>query len=197
MSIYAAAITLILVMDPFGNIPLFLSILESFNPQRRKVIILREMVIAFVILTIFLFFGKYILSGMHISEPALSISGGVILFLIAIKMIFPSISFLYSEKTASEPLIVPLAVPFVAGPSSMTMVIFFSTKEPHKVLLWFLALTIAWLVNSVILFLADIIRNFLGDRIIKAIERLMGMILTTLAVQLLLTGIKDFLTILK
>ena len=193
MMIYTAVITLILVIDPFGGIPVFLSVLEHVAAKRRKWIILREMLIAFVILRIFLFFGKYSLTGLHITEPALGIAGGVILFLIALGMIFPGKSQFTDKGSNEEPIVVPLAIPFIAGPSTITMVILFATREPEKIWLWFSALAIAWALSSIILIMSDFLRKILGSRILKAIERLMGMLLTTLAVQMLLSGIKDFL----
>ena len=195
MTIYSAAIMLFLVMDPFGNIPIFLSVLSHVNPGQRGKIIVRELLIALIFLIFFLFFGKYILAGMHITEPALGIAGGTILFLIAIKMIFPAAnsSFMNEEDSQDDPLIVPLAVPMVAGPSSMAMVILLSTQYPDQLLTWFGALLIAWSVGFVILILSEKLSKIVGRRTLKAIERLMGMILTTMAVQMLLTGIKTFI----
>ena len=192
MTLYSAAITLILVMDPLGNIPLFLSVLSHVNPKKRKRIILRETFIAFIILTLFLFFGQYILEGMHISQPALQIAGGIILFLIAIRMIFPHHE---ESKTRQlgEPFIVPLAVPLVAGPSTMAMVMLLANQAPHDIWRWFAALFIAWLLSTIILVFADFLRKILGERGLTAIERLMGMILTTMAVQMLLSGLEQFL----
>ena len=195
MTIYSAAIMLILVMDPFGNIPIFLSVLSHVKPEKRKNIIIRELLIALLFLTVFLFFGKYILSGMHITEPALGIAGGTILFLIAIKMIFPSSnsSFVGDKESQEDPLSVPLAVPMVAGPSSMAIVILLSTQYPDRLLTWFGALLIAWSIGFIILILSEKISRIVGRRTLNAIERLMGMILTTLSVQMLLTGIKTFI----
>lgn len=192
MTLYTATITLLLVMDPLGNIPMFLSILHSVNPHRRKFIILRESCIAILVLTTFLFFGKYILEGMQISEPALSIAGGIILFLISIRMIFPHEEGEKRNKSLGEPFIVPLAIPLIAGPSTMTMVMLLANQSPQHVNLWMLSLFIAWLVSTLILVFADYLRKILGDRGLTAIERLMGMILTTMAVQMFLTGIKGF-----
>lgn len=192
MTLYSAAITLILVMDPLGNIPVFLSVLNSLEPARRRYIILRETFIAFIVLIIFLFFGKYILEAMRISDPALSISGGIILFLIALKMIFPSEDHEGKSKPQGEPFIVPLAVPMVAGPSTMTMVMLLGNQSPHHIWLWALALFIAWAVSSIVLVFADFLRKILGERGLIAIERLMGMVLTTMAVQMFLTGIERF-----
>ncbi|MBN2323542.1 MAG: NAAT family transporter [Spirochaetes bacterium] len=193
MNIYTAAITLLLVMDPFGNIPLFLSLLKDVSSKRRRTIIIREMCIALAVLSVFLFFGKYILSGLDISEPALGISGGIILFLIALKMIFPKRNTSDDRQDETEPIIVPLAVPLIAGPSSMSIVILFSTQHPKKLLSWSIALIAAWAVCLCILLLSDLMSRLLGTRILKAIERLMGMILTTMAVQMLLRGVQKFI----
>lgn len=194
MTFYTAAITLFLVMDPLGNIPIFLSLLEHMEPRRRRRIIIREMVIALAILTAFLFVGKYILEGLHVSEPALSIGGGIVLFLIAIRMIFPS-STTDTDRSSmdQDPLLVPLAVPLVAGPSAMAMVILFATQYPDRMLSWFLALLIAWFASSLILLSADVLRRYLGRRVITAVERLMGMILITVAVEMFLGGLGSYL----
>ena len=195
MTLYTAAITLFLVMDPLGNVPIFLSLLSHIPAKRRRRIIVREMLIALGILTVFLFTGRYVLEGLHISEPALSIGGGVVLFLIAVRMIFPRNEPAVdpADPTAQEPLLVPLAVPLVAGPSAMAMVILFAKQYPDQMLWWFLALLIAWFVSSAILLSAESLRRYLGRRVLTALERLMGMILTTLAVEMLLGGIKTFL----
>ena len=199
MTITSAAITLFLVMDPLGNIPIFLSLLEEIEPRRRLRIIIREMLMALAILLVFLFFGKYILTGLHISEPALSIGGGVVLFLIALRMIFPRPeSSTESGARADalpgqEPLLVPLAVPLVAGPSAMAMVILFATQYPTRLVSWLVALLIAWFASAIILLSAEVLRKYLGRRVIKALERLMGMILTTLAVEMLLGGVETYL----
>jgi multiple antibiotic resistance protein len=192
MTLYSAALTLILVMDPLGNIPVFLSVLNSVEPKRRQRIVLRETFIAFIVLLVFLFYGKYILEGMHISEPALSISGGIILFLIALKMIFPNEDSDKRPKHLQEPFIVPLAVPLIAGPSTLTFIMLLGNQSPKHIWLWALALTIAWVFTTIILVFADTLRKILGDRGLHAIERLMGMILTTMAVQMFLTGIEQF-----
>lgn len=199
MTITSAAITLFLVMDPLGNIPIFLSLLEEIEPRRRLRVIIREMIIALAILVGFLFFGQYVLAALHISEPALSIGGGVVLFLIALRMIFPRADSSTEHDARAdhvpgqEPLLVPLAVPLVAGPSAMAMVILFATQYPGRLLSWLVALLIAWFVSSVILLSAEALRKYLGKRVIKALERLMGMILTTLAVEMFLSGLESYL----
>lgn len=192
MSLYSITITLILVMDPLGNVPLFLSVLNNIEKKRRQWIILRESFIAFVILLLFLFFGQYILQGMHISQPALSIAGGIILFLMAIRMIFPHADE-DKSKMVADPFIVPLAVPLIAGPATMTLVMLLAEQSPNN--MWYLtmALATAWCISTVILVFSDYLRKILGEKGLLAIERLMGMILTTMAVQMFLTGFGQFL----
>jgi len=192
MTLYTATITLFLVMDPLGNIPMFLAALNNVNPERRRQIILRETFIALLILLFFLFFGKYILEYMQISEPALGIAGGIILFLIAIRMIFPHEESNQEAKPRAEPFIVPLAIPLIAGPSTMTIVMLLATTSPQHLGLWASALFLAWIPCTIILVFADFLRKILGERGLTAIERLMGMILTTMAIQMFLTGIQQF-----
>jgi multiple antibiotic resistance protein len=192
MNLYTAIITLILVMDPLGNIPMFLSVLHSVPVKRRRAIVLRETFIAFIILMVFLFFGKYILASMNISGPALSIAGGIILFLIALKMIFPAEETDKRTQQIAEPFIVPLAIPLVAGPSALAFVMLLANQAPQHIWLWALALFIAWLFSTIVLVFADYLRKILRDRGLLAIERLMGMILTTMAVQMFLTGVQEF-----
>lgn len=191
MSIYTAAITLILVMDPLGNIPLFLSILKDTRTQRQAWIILRETFIAFVILSLFLFFGGRILHGLHITEPALNIAGGIILFIIALRMIFPHPD-ATPDTVEGEPFIVPLAIPLTAGPASLATVLLFASQQPEQMSSWFLALSIASAVFAVVLLCSRLLMRVLKERGLIALERLMGMILTTLAVQMFLTGTSQY-----
>ncbi|MBN2545087.1 MAG: MarC family protein [Spirochaetes bacterium] len=193
-SFLSTIITFIIILDGFGNIPFFLTLLNSLTPKKRKLVILREMVFALFILVFFLFLGKYVLSALHISEPALTISGGLILFLITIRLIFPQDYHKFNEND-DAPMIVPLAVPLVSGPSSIAMTILYSTKYPEKIFTWLLAVSIAWLFTTVVLLLSDFLNKILGHRMLKAIERLMGIILSTVAVQMFLTGIKEFINI--
>lgn len=191
MTLYSVAITLILVMDPLGNIPIFLSILSRFDPKRQRRIILREVLIAFVLLTAFLFFGRYIMHWLNLSMAALSIAGGIVLFLIALRMIFPPEKRDTAEE-AEEPFIVPLAVPLTAGPSAIATVLLFSSRESHKLLLLFGAIVLATIVFLLIMLCSRHLMRVLGRRGLVAIERLMGMILTSVAVQMLLSGIVAF-----
>lgn len=193
MTLISSAITLAFVMDPLGNIPFFLSALKSVPAKKRQMIVLRESFIAYLILLLFLLFGQFLLSAMHISQPALSIAGGIILFLISIRMIFPEVETEEKSQRYIEPFIVPLAVPCIAGPSTMTMVMLLANQNQNDKLYLIIALTLAWLISTTILVFADYLRKLMGERGLIAMERLMGMILTTMAVQMLLSGIDQFI----
>lgn len=192
MTLYTAAFTLVLVMDPLGNIPVFLSILHRFDMRQQIRIIIREAIIAFVILVGFLFCGKYLMRWLGLTTPALSISGGIILFLIALRMIFPTQKRVDDSEVIEEPFIVPLAVPLTAGPSAMATVMLFASRMPHHTFTMFLAIAIASAVTLVTLLLAPFLMRMFGRRGLIAIERLMGMLLTALAIELFLEGIKQF-----
>lgn len=178
-----------LVMDPLGNVPLFFTALKHVSPERQSRVVLRELLIALVILVAFLFLGQYLLGLLHISDPALTIAGGVILFLIALRMIFPSPDKPLQEDLEGEPFIVPLAIPYVAGPSALATELLLMSREPHRWPDWLLALCLAWLVSSVVIYFASKLQRFLGQRGLIAIERLMGMVLITVSIQMLLTGL--------
>ena len=193
MTIFSAAMLLFLVMDPFGNIPLFLAALKGVDSGRRQKIIVRELLIALVLLVFFLFGGKYILSALQISESALSAAGGTVLLLIAVKMVFPAIRHSSAEEVEGEPFVVPLAVPYVAGPSALASVLLIMNREPARWPEWLGALLIAWFASGLIILLSGVLSRVLGDKILIAIERLMGMILVAIAIQMIMTGIAKFI----
>jgi MarC family membrane protein len=192
MTILSAALLIFLVLDPFGNIPFFLAALRGIDPARHRRILARELLIALAALILFLFTGELVLRFLGISEPALTVAGGIILFLIAIRMIFPSAKGSLEEELEGEPFIVPLAIPYVAGPSALASVMFIMNREPERWPAWLAATVLAWLATAAIVFLASGLSRLLGKRGLVAIERLMGMVLVTLAVQMLLTGIGEF-----
>lgn len=192
MTLASATLLLFLVMDPLGNIPFFLTLLGEVPAGRRKRVLLRELAIALGVLVIFLFAGTHILDLMGISEPSLTIAGGIILFLIAIRMVFPKTRRTAEPELEGEPFLVPLAVPLIAGPSAMATVMLIISREPARWPEWLGALILAWAATGIILFAASGLRRFLGLRGLIAIERLMGMVLTTLAVEMFLTGIRQF-----
>ncbi|MFO7962531.1 MAG: MarC family protein [Desulfobacterales bacterium] len=190
MTVVSAAILLFLVMDPFGNIPVFMSILKLVPPERRQRIIFRELLIALFVLVVFLFAGPYFLNIMHISEPSLRIAGGIVLFLIAIKMVFGEMESMFKGSPQGEPLIVPLAVPAIAGPSAMGTILLLMGREPSRLPEWMLSLFLAWLASAVILLLSSKLYRILGEKVLNAVESLMGLILTAISVELLLQGIR-------
>ena len=189
--IVAAAATLFFVMDPVGNIPVFNAVLSRFPPQRRAQITARELVIALVILLVFLFAGTAILDFLGLTQPSLNIAGGVLLFIIALRMIFPhGASDVASEN--DEPFIVPLAMPMVAGPSTIAILLLLSSTEPERIWEWCTALVIAWVAATVLLTTSPFLLRVLGGRGLRALERLMGMLLVLLATQMLLNGVREF-----
>lgn len=195
MTVFSAATLLFLVMDPFGNIPIFLSILEPYSAARRLRIIARELLIALAVLMTFLFAGQYILAALHISESSLTAAGGVILFLIALRMIFPKAGGVMEHGAGDdggEPLVVPLAIPLIAGPSAMASVMFIMSSDPSRAPIWAGAVFLAWLLTGTVLMLAVRFSRWLGRRGLTAIQRLMGMILTAIAINMMMTGIREF-----
>lgn len=180
-------------MDPLGNLPLFPLALRDVQEHRQTRIVARELLIALGVLVFFLFSGPFLLRILHISDPALSIGGGVILFLIAIRMVFPSADTPLQERFAGEPFVVPLAIPYVAGPSALATEVLLMSREPARWPIWLGALLLAWIASSAILLSASLLRRFLRPKVLLAIERLMGMVLITVAVQMLLTGIRNYI----
>lgn len=190
MTISSAAILLFLVMDPLGNILLFTSALQHVPQQRRVRVVTRELIFAYAILVLFLFVGGPLLELLNISGPALTIAGGLVLFLIALRMVFPSSDNPLTEAVRDEPFIVPLAIPYVAGPSALATVLLLMSREPARWPEWLLALTLAWLASTAILVLGGRIGAFLGSRGLVALERLMGLLLVAVAVQMFLEGLR-------
>ncbi len=194
MTVISATLLLFLVIDPLGNIPFFLSALKAVEPARQNKIIIRELLIGLFVLVIFLFSGQYLLSLLHIEKTALTIAGGVILFLIALRMIFPNVEKPLHEEFQGEPFIVPLAIPYVAGPSALATALLLMSQEPSRWSEWLLAVFLAWLAASIIIFSASLFRKYLGEKGLIAMERLMGMVLITVSIQMLLNGISQFMT---
>ena len=190
MTVLSAIFLLFIIMDPIGNVPLFLSTLKNITPERRRKIIVRELLIALLVLFVFMFSGKYILAFLQISESSLGIAGGIMLLTISFKMIFPGKGDLYPHNEEVEPLIVPLAVPLLAGPSAIAAVILMMAQEPARWMDWSLALFVAWIMAGVILISSETLGRRLGVRALIAIERLMGILLLLVSVNMLVEGIK-------
>lgn len=189
MSTLSAAITLFLVLDPLGNIPFFLSALKSVDEARRPKVILRELLIAYAALIFFLFLGRPFVSLLHLRSESITIAGGIILFIISIRMIFPATKNPGTEEIEGEPLLVPLAIPGVAGPSAMATVLLLVGNAPDRIMEWFTAVTGAWLAASAIILASPLLFRLLRQRGLIAMERLMGMILVALSVQMFLDGL--------
>ncbi len=192
MTTLSAALLLFLVIDPLGNIPMFMTTLKKVDEKRQRKVVVRELLFALVILVSFLFLGQYLLQLLHLSETALTTAGGIILLIIAIKMIFPARDKSLQEDVEGEPFIVPLAIPYVAGPSAMATSLLMMSREPERWMDWLFAVLIAWFVSAIIIYFSSYFARFLGEKGLIAIERLMGMLLITVAVQMLLTGIAEF-----
>lgn len=190
----SAAILLILVIDPFGNVPLVVSTLQSVPRERRARVVLRECLIAYVLLLAFMFGGHAFLTLMRLSETSLSIAGGVILFLIALKMVFSRpAEGVFGDAVSGEPLIVPLAIPAIAGPSALATVMLMVSREPARIGVWVLALSLAMVVTTAVLVGADRLQRLVGERVVRAFERLMGLVLTAVAIEMLLGGLRSFI----
>jgi MarC family membrane protein len=194
MEIISAAVMLFLIMDPLGNLPIFLSILKHIDKKRRRTVMIRELLIALFVMLLFLFLGEQILGFLNLKQEAVSIAGGIILFLIAIKMIFPSEGSLTGLAVGEEPFIVPMAIPLLAGPSILAALLLLAHQNPDKMLEWSISLIIAWGVSAFILMFYEAFNRILGEKGLAAVERLMGMLLVMISVQMLLDGIADYLT---
>lgn len=192
MDTLSASVMLFLIMDPFGNMPVFNSVLKEVPEGRRTRIIARESTIALGILIVFLWAGQPIMNFLNLRQPTLSISGGIILFIIALRMLFPRQE-VEIEYTREEPLIVPLAMPLIAGPSCVAVLLLLASSEPQRMLDWTLALLASWSATAAILILSPLLLKLLTRRGIKALERLMGMILIMVSVQMLLDGVASYL----
>ena len=192
-SFLSAFILLLLVLDPFGSLPIFISVLRGVAPERRRRVALREALIAFGVLASFMVAGQHFLALMHLSERSLEVAGGVILAIIAVRMIFGSGGGAYEAgPEGREPLIFPLAVPLLAGPSALATVLLLASREPERLWVWMGALTAAMAVSAAVLLTADRLRRLLGDSMVAAIEKLMGLVLTAVAVEMILAGLKRY-----
>jgi len=187
----SATILLVLITDPLGNIPIFISALRAVAPERRSRVVLREVGIAFALLLTFMFFGDAFLRMMSLTDLSLQIAGGIVLFLIALRMIFPRDGAAESQPTG-EPFIVPLAIPAIAGPSAMATVMLLVSQAPGRMWTWVGSLCATMAVSAAVLLCATQIQRLVGERTVMAFERLMGLILVAISVEMLLKGIRIF-----
>lgn len=194
MTTLSAAILLFLIMDPLGNIPLFLSLLKDVPPKRRRAVMVRELLIALAVLLMFLMGGQLILRLLQLREESISIAGGIVLFLIAIRMVFPPAEGgIFGQAGEGEPFIVPMAIPGVAGPSAMAALLLLTNTQPGRTADWAIALLCAWLATAVILLSSTYLFRWLGESVLTALERVMGMLLIALSVQMFLGGLAAYL----
>ncbi|QVL58201.1 MAG: YhgN family NAAT transporter [Simkaniaceae bacterium] len=191
-SLFTISFSLFLLMDPIGNIPIYLAVLKDVKAKRQQKIIIRELLIALAVIILFSFVGEQLLDILGVGQETILISGGIILFMIAIKMIFPSgKEGTYESLGKGEPFIVPLAIPLVAGPSVLAAVMIYSHQEMVGLLIG--AICIAWAGSMIILLGAPFLKKILGIRGIVACERLMGLLLTLMSVQMFLEGLSLYL----
>lgn len=187
--LFSSVFLLLLVLDPLGNVPFVLSLLRNVPSARRPHIILRECAISALVLIVFLLIGEWLLRAMHLSNPALEIAGGLILFLIALRMVFPPTNpGLAEQELVGEPLIVPLAIPMIAGPSALATVLL-ASRQSGQAIIWIGAIVLASAINAAFLLASGWFARIFGKAGMEALERLMGLILTTMAVQMLISGI--------
>ena len=193
-SFFQSFVLLLLVTDPFGNVPLFVSTLRQVAPERRHRVVLRECLIAFGLLLVFMIVGRPFLDALQLSEVALRIGGGVILFLIALRMVFPQPGGVFGQTHAgaTEPLIVPLAIPALAGPSALVTVLLFSSQAKMSMWLYAAVISLVAIVWLAVLLAAERLQRVLGDAVMTAFERLMGLILTAIAIEMLLAGVRAY-----
>ncbi|WP_374430893.1 MarC family protein [Ideonella dechloratans] len=188
----SAFVLLLLVLDPFGSLPIFVAVFKGVAPERRTRVAIREVLIAFCVLLGFMLSGEGFLRLMHLSERSLEVAGGVILMIIAIRMIFASGGEIYATDGDREPMIFPLAVPLLAGPSAMATVLLLASRQPERLAYWIGALTLAMIVCGAVMVLAEPIRRWIGSQMVNAIEKLMGLVLTAIAVEMVLAGLKRY-----
>lgn len=188
----SAFVLLLLVLDPLGSLPIFASTLQQVTPARRARVALRETAIAYAILVVFMFSGEAFMRLMHLSERSLEVAGGVILLIIAIRMIFTVDGGAYEVMPGREPVVFPLAVPLLAGPSAMATVLLLASRQPERMGAWLLALTLAMAVSGLVLIASDRIRHWVGASVVTAAEKLMGLVLSAVAVEMILAGLKRY-----
>jgi small neutral amino acid transporter SnatA (MarC family) len=192
-SFVSAVVLLLLVCDPFGNIPIFVAALRDVPPERRLRIVLRECLIAFVVLSLFVFIGRPFLEVLGLSETSLQIGGAVVLMLVALRMVFPTPDGVYGPSPGGEPFIVPLAIPAIAGPSALATVMLLVSRNPARWPEWIGAIAVVMVVSAIVLVFADRLQQRLGERVTAAFERLMGLVLAAIAVELFLQGIRQYI----
>ncbi len=192
MKTLTLAYTFFLLMDSVGNIPFFISLLKNLDPRRQRQIILRELFIALGVMILFSLIGDAVLTSLAISDYSLLMSGGIILFILSLKMVFPNDKEAKSDvPKEKEPFIVPLAIPLVAGPAVLAAIILYS-KQDRGIFTTIPAIVIAWVLTTVVLLCSSLIKRLIGTKGIIAVERLMGLLLVMLSIQMFLSGVTEY-----
>jgi len=192
MSLLSISLVLFLIMDPIGNISPYIAMTRKLSPNRHKIVIIREMLIALIVMIIFNYLGETIFNVLEISETAVKLSSGVILFLFAVRILFPTLRSPRANLPEEEPFIIPLAIPLIAGPSLLATIMLFAHMESSQEIM-LAAIFIAWLAAVVVLFFAPQLQRLLSDNGLMALERLMGMVLVLLAIQRFMEGVQQFI----
>jgi multiple antibiotic resistance protein len=192
MSLLSITLVLFLIMDPVGNVGSFLSLVKEIDPKKVRWIVIREMLIALVTMIAFNYLGEFIFQLLGISEITVRLASGVILFLIAIKILFPTSDSLRANLPQGEPFIVPIAIPLIAGPSLLATIMLYAHMEPSQPLM-LTAILIAWFAAIVVLLCSSFLKKYLGNNGLIACERLMGMVLVLLATQRFFEGLQQFI----
>jgi len=193
MSLLSAVLLLLIILDPIGNVPVFIATLERVAPERRFRVIARECLIAYLVLLFFAIAGNRLMSWMHLSDYSMGIAGGIVLFVIAFRMVFRRPQGVFGESGETDPFIFPMAIPLFAGPSAIAFVMLLTSKAPDRMLEWMSAITIAAAISSAILCAGSFLDRFIGQRGMKAMETLLGLLLIVVATQMLLDGITVYL----
>lgn len=190
MSTATATLTLWLLMDPIGNLPVFSTVLRGVEPARRRTVLVRELVLALAFLVAFLALGRVLFGVLALEEESVRIAGGLILGVIAFRMLFGGEKGLFGEHGEGEPLFFPLAVPMVAGPATLSLLLLLTSSDPTRTVDWLVAVVGAWAGTAAILFFSGALARLVGDKGLGVLQRLMGMLLACLAVQMLVEGVR-------
>ena len=191
LTVASMALMLFFMANPIGNVPVFVSLVKDFEFRHQRWILFRESIISLVLMYLFLFLGEPFLNTILIDQYAVELSGGILVFLIALNMIFPDHSEDSGPKaTAREPFVVPIATPLIAGGGCFALTMILAKQAPAANVS--LAIIIAWIPVIAIVVASAYLQRILGRRGLVATEQLMGMLLMMLAVGLLLKGLHGF-----
>lgn len=193
MQVLSLAITLFFVLDPFGNLPIVLSLLNKVPPRRRVRVVVRETLIALLLLVVFYAVGPRFIALLGVDSSDLTICGGVVLGIIALKLVFPD-EHAGGEDRDEEPYIVPIAIPLMAGPSALATVMIMAAQSAAAPWAGLGMMALAWFVTALLLVIGVVLGNLLPSRLLIAFERLSGLLLAVISVHMVMTGVRAYLT---